>query len=87
MRPPNVSARNSPSERETTPPRTNDQRPDMDSFEIILTYDGHAHRHLVQRHMFVSQLAEESATIFHLHEQDLILMLFGMIPHFQHPTT
>ncbi len=46
-----------------------------------MTFEGHVHRHQVHRHMFVSQLAEESAAIFHLHEHDLVLMLFGLVPH------
>jgi hypothetical protein len=80
MRPLNIFAQNSQPGREITPLRTDVQPYDLERFEIVLTFEGHVHRHQVHRHMFVSQLAEESAAIFHLHEQDLTLMLFGMIP-------
>ncbi len=62
------------------PPQIGGPTLDEDAFEINLTYEGALHRYRVTQHMFVVQLAEEAATIFHLVAGDLILLLFGMVP-------
>jgi hypothetical protein len=63
------------------PTLASDQALVPEDFEISLTYEGALQRHRVTQHMFVSQLAEEAATIFHLFAGDLVLLLFGMVPH------
>jgi hypothetical protein len=50
-------------------------------FGINLIYEGRTVGHQVTTHMRVIQLALDAAAIFGLNYQDLILMLFGMIPH------
>jgi hypothetical protein len=52
-----------------------------DEFDINLTYEGNLQRHRVSQHMSVSQLVEEAANLFQLIPGELVLMLFGLIPH------
>jgi hypothetical protein len=53
----------------------------LSPFGINLIYEGRTVGHLVTTHRRVIQLAFDAAAIFGLNSRDLILMLFGMIPH------
>ncbi len=62
-------------------PRFGEQALEPDEFDINLTYEGNLHRHRVSQHMSVTQLVEEAAHLFQLIPGELVLMLFGLIPH------
>ncbi len=66
--------------RANNPNRTGGPVEDLDEFEINLTYEGSLQHHRVTQHMFVTQLAAEAAMIFRLVANDLVLLLFGMMP-------
>jgi hypothetical protein len=54
--------------------------PPDETFDINLTFEGYLVRQQVTTHMRVYLLADIAAAIYNLNAQELILMLFGMIP-------
>ncbi len=54
---------------------------DADVFKITLTHEGMSRVHEVDRYLPVRQLVSDAATIFRINSDDIILMLFGMVPH------
>jgi hypothetical protein len=49
-------------------------------YEIFLSFEGRTVKHIVSRDMWVRELRDDAARIYHLVSQDLILVLFGMNP-------
>ncbi len=59
---------------------TGENEPGPDWFEIVLIFEGIARRHRVFEHMLVSQLVVDAAILFRISAEDVVLMLFGMLP-------
>jgi hypothetical protein len=52
----------------------------VDEFDINLIYEGASRRHRFFQHMLVDQLAHEASGIFRLIADELVMVLFGMLP-------